>query len=122
MKLNDALKSIKKNTNAESLEESTLAKVTDYLSTGNYAINRVLTGDIYKGFPAGRISCIAGASQSGKSLLAANTVIEALKNDKVDIVYIFDSEGGVLVRQIKNKPINRIMSNNVKCYEENNAE
>ena len=29
MKLNDALKSIKKNTNAESLEESTLAKVTD---------------------------------------------------------------------------------------------
>lgn len=101
MKLNDALKSIKKNTNAESLEESTLAKVTDYLSTGNYAINRVLTGDIYKGFPAGRISCIAGASQSGKSLLAANTVIEALKNDKVDIVYIFDSEGGVLVDYFK---------------------
>ena len=81
MKLNDALKSIKKNTGAETLAESTLAKVTEYLSTGNFAINRVLTGDIYKGFPVGRISCIAGASQSGKSLLVANTVVEALKNN-----------------------------------------
>ena len=62
MKKTDALKSIKKNTGAETLADSTLAKVTDYLSTGNYAINSVLTGDIYKGFPTGRISCIAGAS------------------------------------------------------------
>ena len=55
MKKTDALKSIKKNTGAETLADSTLARVTDYLSTGNYAINRVLTGDIYKGFPTGRI-------------------------------------------------------------------
>lgn len=120
MKKTDALKSIKKNTGAETLADSTLAKVTDYLSTGNYAINRVLTGDIYKGFPTGRISCIAGASQSGKSLLIANTVIEALKNDKVDIVYIFDSEGGVLVDYFKQHGVDmtKIMHIPVKSIED----
>ena len=56
-----------------------------------------MTGDIHKGFPVGRISTLFGLSQSGKSLIAANTVVNALKNDQVDVVYIFDSEGGTLV-------------------------
>ena len=34
-------------------------------------------------------------------MLVANTIIEALKDNKVDVVYIFDSEGGVLVDYFK---------------------
>lgn len=97
MKLNDVIKSIKKSTGSESLNKSTLAKPTDFLSTGSFAINRVISGSIYKGFPAGRITCIAGASQSGKSLLVANTIIEAFKANKIDTCIYFDSEGGMLV-------------------------
>ena len=91
MKLSDAFKSIRKNTGAKSL---TLSKPTDYLNTGSYALNRVLTGDINKGFPVGRISTLFGLSQSGKSLIAAHTAVNALLEDKVDKVIIFDSEGG----------------------------
>ena len=105
MKLKDAIKSIGKATGAQEIENSGLAKVTEFLSTGSYAINRVLSGSIYNGFPVGRISTIAGESQSGKSLLVANTIIEALKNDKVDVVYIFDSEGGVLVDYFKSNNV-----------------
>lgn len=97
MKLSDTLKSIRKTTGAELLEDSPLAEVKDWLTSGSYALNRVMTGDINKGFPVGRISTLYGASQSGKSLLAAMTVVNAVKNNLVDIVYIFDSEGGVLV-------------------------
>lgn len=97
MKLNDVIKSIKKSTGSESLNKSTLAKPSDFLSTGSFAINRVISGSIYKGFPAGRITCIAGASQSGKSLLVANTIIEAFKANKIDTCIYFDSEGGMLV-------------------------
>lgn len=97
MKLNDVIKSIKKSTGSESLNKSTLAKPSDFLSTGSFAINRVISGSIYKGFPAGRITCIAGASQSGKSLLVANTIIEAFKDNKIDTCIYFDSEGGMLV-------------------------
>lgn len=87
--------------------------MTEYLSTGSYAINRVLSGSIYGGFPCGRISTIAGESQSGKSLLVANTIIEALKNDKVDVVYIFDSEGGVLVDYFKAHDIDMSKINHI---------
>ena len=91
MKISEALKSIRKNTGAKSL---TLSKPTGYLNTGSFALNRVLTGDIHKGFPIGRISTLFGLSQSGKSLIAAHTAVNALLEDKVDKVFIFDSEGG----------------------------
>ena len=96
MKIKDAIKAIGKATGAVPSNETNLTTITDWLSTGSYAINRCITGDIYKGFPQGRISIIYGESQSGKSLIVANTVIEALKSNKVDIVYYLDSEGGGL--------------------------
>ena len=113
MKLKDVVKNIKKSTGAQEIEESSLAKVTEYLSTGSYAINRVVSGSIYNGCPVGRISTIAGESQSGKSLLVANTIIEALKNNKVDIVYIFDSEGGVLVDYFKSNNVDMTKINHI---------
>ena len=97
MKLNDVLKTIRKSTGSETIDESSYAKVTEFIDSGSFAINRVLTGDIHKGFPVGRISTLFGLSQSGKSLIAAHAVMNALKNNQVDVVYIFDSEGGTLV-------------------------
>lgn len=91
MKLSDALKNIRKSTGAKALS---ISKPTGYLNTGSYALNRVLTGDIHKGFPVGRISTLFGLSQSGKSLIAANTAVNALKENTVDKVIVFDSEGG----------------------------
>jgi RecA/RadA recombinase len=96
-KLNDILKTIRKSTGSESIDKSSYANVTDYLDSGSMAINRVLTGDISKGFGVGRIHTLFGLSQSGKSLIASNVIINALKQNKVDVVYIFDSEGGVLI-------------------------
>lgn len=112
-RLNDVLKTIRKSTGAETLEKSSLAQVTEYLDSGSYAINRVLTGDINKGFPVGRISTLFGLSQSGKSFIAAQTVINALKNDKVDVVYIFDSEGGTLVDTFRNAGVDMNKINHI---------
>lgn len=113
MKLNDVVKSIRKQTKAETIDQSTFAKVTEYFDSGSYAINRVLTGDIHKGFPVGRISTLFGLSQSGKSLIAANTVVNALKNDQVDVVYIFDSEGGTLVDFFKKQGVDLTKINHI---------
>lgn len=113
MKLNDTLKAIRKSTGAESLAESTYADVQDFLDTGSYALNRVLTGDIHKGFPVGRISTLFGQSGSGKSLIAANTAALALKNNKVDVVYIFDSEGGTLVNIFKQHNVDMSRVNHI---------
>ena len=60
MKLKDVVKTIQKSTGAESLNESSYAEVKDFLDTGSFALNRVLTGDIHKGIPCGRITTLFG--------------------------------------------------------------
>jgi recombination protein RecA len=44
----------------------------EWLDTGNYALNRSLSGDFKRGIPLGRISLFAGPSGSGKSFIAGN--------------------------------------------------
>ena len=104
-KLSDLRKAFRKSVGSSDAAESAMAKVTEYLDSGSYAINRVLTGDIHKGFPMGRITTIYGESGSGKSLLAANAIIDALKNKNFQAVYYFDSEGGALWNYIKNSGV-----------------
>ena len=113
MKLNDVLKNVRKTTGAETIDESPYAKVTDYLDSGSYAINRVLTGDIHKGFGVGRVHTLFGLSQSGKSLIAAHTAINALKNNQVDVIYIFDSEGGTLVNLFEREGVDLSKINHI---------
>lgn len=113
MKLTQVLKDIKKSTGAESLLDSTYAEVKDFLDTGSFALNRVLTGDIHKGFGVGRIHTLFGQSGSGKSLIAANTAALALKNNKIDVVYIFDSEGGTLVNIFKQHGVDMSKVNHI---------
>lgn len=101
-KLDTILKNFRKTNGTNSAAESSLAKVTEFLDSGSYAINRVLTGNIHNGFPVGRITTVFGESGSGKSFLAANAIIDALKNKNFQAVYYFDSEGGALWEYIKN--------------------
>lgn len=72
-----------------------------------------MTGDIHKGIPVGRISTFFGQSGSGKSLIAATTAALALKNNKVDVVYIFDSEGGTLVNIFKQHGVDMSRVNHI---------
>lgn len=112
MKLSDTLKNIRKSTGAKAL---TISKPTGYLNTGSYALNRVLTGDIHKGFPVGRISTLFGLSQSGKSLITAHTAVNALKEGTVDRVIIFDSEGGFPVDIFEDAGIDLGCDDSIDC-------
>ena len=93
MKSKDLLKSLRKKNDTKTAADSD-AIVTDFYDTGSFALNRVITGDVHKGIPRGRITTIYGPSQSGKSLIAAQTVANALKSGEVDGCFWVDSEGG----------------------------
>jgi len=54
-----------------------LMKPQEWLSTGNYALNRAISGDFTKGIPLGRISLWAGPSGSGKSFISSNIMAQA---------------------------------------------
>ena len=40
---------------------------TDWISTGNYALNYLISGDFHKGCPLGKVTVFAGESGAGKS-------------------------------------------------------
>jgi recombination protein RecA len=56
-----------------------LKNVEHWLSTGNYALNRALSGDYQKGVPLGRITLFAGPSGAGKSFIVSNIALQAQK-------------------------------------------
>ena len=64
-----------------------------WLSTGNYALNRALSGDFLKGIPLGKISGFCGPSGSGKSFIASNLCRQAQK-EGYHILYL-DSEHAI---------------------------
>ena len=67
---------------------------SDWIDTGNYCLNYLISGDFNKGIPLGRVTMLAGESGSGKSLVASgNVVSNAQKQDIFCIV--FDSENAL---------------------------
>lgn len=70
-----------------------------WLSTGNYALNRALSGDFQKGIPLAKLSLFAGPSGSGKSFIAGNITKQA-QVQGYHVVYL-DSEHAVDVDYLR---------------------
>jgi len=74
----DFLKEIKKiNDMADFIDDSTMGNIPEYISTGSLALNGILSGDLFKGIPAGRVTGFMGKSGTGKSFLTARICKEA---------------------------------------------
>lgn len=54
-------------------------KVEQYIDTGNYGLNYIITGDFLKGYPIGRVVELYGDPSTGKSLLVAHAIANAQK-------------------------------------------
>ena len=48
---------------------------TDWVSTGNYALNYLISGDFFKGVPLGKVTVFAGESGAGKSYICSGNII-----------------------------------------------
>lgn len=76
----------------------------EWLSTGNYALNRGLSGDFMRGIPIGKISLFAGPSGSGKSFIASNLCLEA-QREGYHVLYL-DSEHAIDVDYLSKIGVN----------------
>lgn len=70
-----------------------LPETTHWLSTGNFALNRALSGDFKKGVPLAKITLFAGPSGSGKSFIAGN-ITKRAQVQGYHVVYL-DSEHAI---------------------------
>ena len=67
---------------------------TDWISTGNYALNYLVSGDFNKGIPLGKVTVFAGESGSGKSYICAGNIVKAAQDQGIFVVLI-DSENAL---------------------------
>ena len=58
---------------------------TDWISTGNYALNYLISSDFHKGIPLGKVTVFAGESGAGKSFICSGNV---LRNAQAQGIYI----------------------------------
>lgn len=80
----------KLNPDASTLSENSLSTVTDYIDTGNYSLNAIISGSIHGGIPVGRVSGVFGPPYTGKTLILNKIMANAQKKG-LRPVY-FDSE------------------------------
>lgn len=66
---------------------------TYWFSTGNYALNKSLSGSYLRGIPIGRVTVFAGESGAGKSFLCGNTIREAQQEGA--FILVLDSENAM---------------------------
>ena len=67
---------------------------TDWVSTGNYALNYLISGDFNKGVPLGKVTVFAGESGSGKSYFCSANIVKAAQEQGIFVVLV-DSENAL---------------------------
>jgi len=67
---------------------------TDWISTGNYALNYLMTGDFNKGIPLGKVTVFAGESGAGKSYIASGNIIKNAQEQGIFVILV-DTENAL---------------------------
>ena len=67
---------------------------TDWISTGNYALNYLISGDFHRGIPLGKVTVFAGESGAGKSYICSGNIIRHAQEQGIFVVLI-DTENAL---------------------------
>ncbi len=73
---------------------------TDWISTGNYALNYLISGDFHKGIPLGKVTVFAGESGAGKSYICSGNLIRHAQEQGIYVVLV-DSENALDEKWLK---------------------
>ena len=67
---------------------------TDWISTGNYTLNYLISGDFHRGIPMGKVTVFAGESGAGKSYICSGNIVKNAQDQGIYVVLI-DSENAL---------------------------
>jgi recombination protein RecA len=67
---------------------------TDWVSTGNFALNYLISGDWNKGIPLGKVTVFAGESGAGKSYICSGNIVKHAQEQGIYVILI-DSENAL---------------------------
>ena len=81
------------------------ADVTNFIDTGSYSFNALLSGSIYGGMPANKITAIAGEAATGKTFFALGICKAFLDKDPDAGIIYFESESAISKQMIEARGI-----------------
>ena len=67
---------------------------TDWISTNNYALNYLISGDFHKGIPMGKVTVFAGESGAGKSFICSGNLVKNAQEQGIYVILI-DTENAL---------------------------
>ena len=94
--------------------------VENFIDTGSYVFNALLSGSLYGGLPANKITAIAGESATGKTFFTLGLVKRFLDmNPKAGVIY-FESESALTSEMLRERGIDvsRVIHMPVSTVEE----
>ena len=107
--MTDFLKDIIKETGNEyatlASEGIDAGDVSNFVDTGCYSLNALLSGSIYGGMPGNKITAIAGEAATGKTFFALGICKHFLDKDESAGVIYFESESAVSKNMIEDRGI-----------------
>lgn len=74
---------------------------TDWISTNNYALNYLISGDFTRGIPLGKVTMFAGESGSGKSFIVSGNIVKNAQSQGIFVVLI-DTENALDEQWLQN--------------------
>jgi RecA/RadA recombinase len=79
--------------------------VTGFIGTGSYSLNALLSGSIYGGLPANKVTALAGEPSTGKTFYAINIVRQFLRDNETGFVFYFESESAISKQMLADREI-----------------
>lgn len=79
--------------------------VEEYIDTGSYALNALLSGSIYGGLPSNKITAFAGETATGKTFFVLGIVKHFLSANPTGGVIYFESESALTKNMVEARGI-----------------
>jgi len=73
---------------------------TDWISTGNYTLNYLISGDFHKGIPLGKVTVFAGESGAGKSFICSGNLVRNAQQQGIYVILV-DTENALDEKWLK---------------------
>ena len=101
----DELIGITGNQYASKVSDGMLGSVYEYIDTGSYILNALISGSIHKGLPSNKITAFAGESATGKTFFLLGLVRQFLADNSSGGVLYFESESALTPEMIEERDI-----------------
>ena len=101
----DDLINISGNEYASKVSDGMLGRVHEYIDTGAYILNALISGSLYKGLPTNKITAFAGESATGKSFFILGLCKQFLTDNPSGGVLYFESESALTPEMIAEREI-----------------